>query len=88
MIHTSLRRRMGFLKRAVYFTKHRIPLGAKAFNVIQGRPLAEPVMQMNEYDVVAVLEVFARNQMEDVVVTLESHGPVLTARFSARMPIP
>jgi SAM-dependent methyltransferase len=81
MLHVSVRRRSSNLKKAIYFTRHRVPLASVVFNVLRGRVWNEPFTQMNEYDLLTVLEIFTCKGMEDVWVTLEPHGDVSTARL-------
>jgi 2-polyprenyl-3-methyl-5-hydroxy-6-metoxy-1,4-benzoquinol methylase len=88
MIHVSLRRQFNLVRRAIYFAKHRIPFAYRVSNVLQGKPSHTPVMQMNEYDCVRILEMFRRHSMIDIVVTPEIHGEtihgeIITARFDA-----
>ncbi len=91
MIHVSLRRKLNLRRRALYFARHRIPFAYYILNVLQGKPLHTPLMQMNEYDCVRILETFGRHRMPDVLVTPEIHGDairgeIVTARFDALRP--
>jgi 2-polyprenyl-3-methyl-5-hydroxy-6-metoxy-1,4-benzoquinol methylase len=91
MIHVSLRRKLNLRRRTFYFARHRIPFAYYVFNLLQGKPIRTPLMQMNEYDPVRILEIFARHGMTDVLVTPEIHGDairgeIVTARFDAFRP--
>jgi 2-polyprenyl-3-methyl-5-hydroxy-6-metoxy-1,4-benzoquinol methylase len=84
MIHISLRRRLSPLKAAAYFIKHSVPWGWRLMNVLQGRPLNSPVMQMNEYDLVTVLDIFRRYGMSKVQLNHEEHAGTFTVRILAK----
>jgi cyclopropane fatty-acyl-phospholipid synthase-like methyltransferase len=84
MLHVSLRRKLSPARAAIYQIKHRIPLARFAFNFLQQRGFHAPLMQMNEYDLVRVLEIFSRHGMSDIMMTLENHRGVETARLLAR----
>jgi 2-polyprenyl-3-methyl-5-hydroxy-6-metoxy-1,4-benzoquinol methylase len=81
MLHVALRRR-GALKTAVYLAKRHVPGLRVVANVIQGKRVNEPFMQLNQYDLATVVESFARHGMDNVLVTLEDHGLILTARIA------
>lgn len=52
--------------------RYRIPPLHMAFNVIRGRPLTEPIMELNTYDIHAILGLSAENGIRDV--TIFQHG--------------
>jgi|SRR5215469_5198435 len=81
MIHFSIRRRSSRLRRASYIVKHKVPFAYVVANIIRRRDWNEPLMQMNEYDLPMVLDIFARHGMKKVGLVLEAHGPVLTVRL-------
>jgi hypothetical protein len=82
--HVTLRRPQRSVQRFIYFLKHRIPGARIIFNLLQGKQVNEPVMQMNEYDLPAVLAMFARQSMEDIffkpVDAGGTHGVLVFAR--------
>jgi cyclopropane fatty-acyl-phospholipid synthase-like methyltransferase len=84
MLHVSLRRNLPLWRSAVYRMKHSIPLASYAFNVLQNKPLRTPQMQMNEYDIVRVMEIFSRHKITEVSVTPENHRGVETAQLIGR----
>ena len=63
------------LKRA----KQSIPLLAGTINLLRGNPFKEPVMQMNEYDLNAILSVLQESQCHEVMLrftetSVQGHG--------------
>ena len=84
MLHVSLRRRLSPARAVVYRTRHAVPFASYVFNVIQGKPLFTPQMQMNEYDLPTVIAIFVRHGIRDILVTPENHRGVETARLMGR----
>ncbi len=84
MLHVSLRRNLPPARAAAYQIRHKIPLAGYALNLLQRKPLLAPQMQMNEYDLPRVLEIFSRHNMKEVSVTSEIHQGVQTARLIAK----
>lgn len=84
MLHVSLRRRFSPARAAVYRARHSVPLASYAFNLLQGKPLFTPQMQMNEYDLTRVISIFARHGVRDVLLTTENHRGAETARLMGR----
>jgi 2-polyprenyl-3-methyl-5-hydroxy-6-metoxy-1,4-benzoquinol methylase len=83
MLHMSLRRNFPFSKSVKYFAKHRIMGVRQMYNVLRGNRFDRPVMQMNEYDLLSVIEAFSGYGMDSFVV-LEDHSAVTTARVMGR----
>ncbi len=85
--HITLRRPQRIVNRIVYFMKHRLPGMRVVFNLLQGKKINEPVMQMNEYDLPAVLNMFTSAQMGDIVLLPVdaggTHGVLIFARKHA-----
>jgi 2-polyprenyl-3-methyl-5-hydroxy-6-metoxy-1,4-benzoquinol methylase len=86
MLHVSLRRAPSMVRRSVYWARLHVPGAHAALNLALGRPRREPMMQMNEYPLPAVLAQFHRAGMHDVLVGLEDHQGTLTASLTARRP--
>lgn len=84
MLHVSLRRRLSPARAAAYQVRHKFPFAGYALNLLQGRHLFAPQMQMNEYDLVRVLDIFRRNKMNEVAITFENHRSVETAMIMGR----
>lgn len=84
MLHVSLRRNFPPMRATAYQIRHKVPLAGYAFNLLQGKPLFAPQMQMNEYDLARVLEIFSRHNMKEISITSENHQGVATGRLMAR----
>jgi len=84
MLHVSLRRSLSRAHAAAYQVRHKIPFSRYVFNLLQGRHLLAPQMQMNEYNLVRVLGIFCRHKMKDVAITFENHRGVETAMIMGR----
>jgi SAM-dependent methyltransferase len=87
MLHVSLRRDFPLSKAAKYFAKHHIWGVRQIYNVLRGNRFDRPVMQMNEYDLLSVIEAFSGYGM-DTFVVLEDHSAVTTARIMGRRMLP
>jgi SAM-dependent methyltransferase len=83
-LHVSLRRNASTLGSIAYFVKHRIPGGRFLVNVLTGRTWKEPLVEMNEYDLIDVLNLFAEHGMKEIVVFPERHGKCDTAMIYGR----
>jgi len=83
-LHYSLQRTLTPTKAFAYAMKHHIPFGRIAMNVIQGKALSAPAMQMNNYSLIDLLALFEDSGMENVVVMPEQHESALTARILAQ----
>jgi SAM-dependent methyltransferase len=83
-LHVSLRRNASTLGAIAYFLKHRIPGGRFLVNALSGRKWNEPLVEMNEYDLVDVLNLFADHGMKETVVVPERHGRCDTATIYGR----
>jgi SAM-dependent methyltransferase len=60
-----VRRRLPPLEQLVYFLQHNVPLARHGFNLLKGRRLSEPLMQMNTYDLVEVIAVYLANGIRE-----------------------
>lgn len=83
MLHMSIRRPTTARKRLAYWIRFHVPFGGSVLNVLAGRPIGIPGMQMNEYPLSEVLESFHLAGMPDVWVNLSDHNGVLTASLTA-----
>lgn len=81
MIHISLKRNQSLARRVVYFARHHIPLTNQALNLLQGRPLSDQPIEMNEYNLLNLIDTFRAYSIPDVLVALENHGACITARL-------
>ena len=59
-------------RNAANWLRYRVPPVQYAYNLLRGRPLAEPVMELNTYDIHAVLALCAEKGIHDV--SLFRHG--------------
>jgi len=83
-IHVSCRRNLPMARELAYFCKTKLPFGYVLFNMLQGRRMFEPRMEVNEYDAGRLLEVLQRAGFQELLTKLENHGTSLTASFSSR----
>jgi SAM-dependent methyltransferase len=83
-LHITLKRRSRPAKRLVYFMKHRVPGARPLFNLLQGKRLTEPVMQMNEYDLPEVVQLFEATGMEDLHILPHPAGDTFGVMIFAR----
>jgi SAM-dependent methyltransferase len=84
MLHVSLRRQLSPARAMVYRTRHGIPFASHMLNLLQGKPLFTPQMQMNEYDLARIIAIFMRHDIQNILVTSEIHRGVETARLMGR----
>ncbi len=54
------------LKRVVYFCKHALPVSRYLLNLIQGKAIDEPLMQINPYPIRAVYDLFESAGLRNV----------------------
>jgi 2-polyprenyl-3-methyl-5-hydroxy-6-metoxy-1,4-benzoquinol methylase len=67
-----VRRRLPPLEQFVYFLKHYVPFARYFFNLLQGRRFSEPLMQMNQYDLIEVTALYSAHGIRDF--TFYTHG--------------
>jgi SAM-dependent methyltransferase len=84
VLHFSLARTLGPGKAAVYALKHYVPGGRHVLNILQGRPWDAPGMEMNEYALTDLFNVFAARGFEEIVVVPDVHPTAMTARIFGR----
>jgi hypothetical protein len=60
-----LRRRLPPLEQFVYFLQHNVPLARHCFNLLKGRQLSEPLMQMNPGDLIEVIAMYSANGIRE-----------------------
>jgi ubiquinone/menaquinone biosynthesis C-methylase UbiE len=83
-LHVSLRRNHGPLQRIFYQARHRLPLAQLAANLATRRRWNEPRVQMNEYDLPRLLELFVAHGIGRTLVVPEQHGQYCTALLFGR----
>jgi SAM-dependent methyltransferase len=83
-LHLTLKRPRKFSKRAIYFLKHHVPGARILFNLLQGKDFLEPVMQMNQYDLSAALQVFEANDMTNIFLSPMDSGGTFSVMIFAQ----
>lgn len=84
LIQLSTKRNHGRWHALRYHIRHRVPGGQAAMNLLDGRAIDTPVMQMNEYPLDAVLHLFHQHGFEQMMVRYEDHGDADAAMIFAR----
>jgi ubiquinone/menaquinone biosynthesis C-methylase UbiE len=64
-LHFPVRRHLPPLEQFVYFLQHNVPLAHHCFNLLKGRQVSEPLMQMNTYDLVEVIVSYSANGIRE-----------------------
>ena len=83
-MHVCCRRNLPLARELVYFSKNKIPCANTLFNILQGKRIFEPSMEMNEYDVGRLMDIFKAAGFEELMTKLENHGHSLTASFYSK----
>lgn len=83
-IHVSVQRRRDWFREAIYTLRTRVPGLYVLANVLAGRPALDPPMQMNEYDLFAVLDLFRERGYAPPLIVSDDHGKTRTAQLIAR----
>ena len=83
-LHFSVRRRATLRTRLSYFVRHRVPFGALAINLLKGNPPGDAPMQMNEYPLPVVLDMFEARGITESHQFVEVHNGVTTVTLLAR----
>jgi 2-polyprenyl-3-methyl-5-hydroxy-6-metoxy-1,4-benzoquinol methylase len=60
-----VRRRLPALERLVYMISHNVPFTHCCLNLLKGRPFSEPLMQLNEYDLIEVVGLFSASGIRE-----------------------
>jgi SAM-dependent methyltransferase len=64
-LHFPVSRRLPPLEQFVYLLKHNVPFARYCFNMLQGRRFSEPLMQMNQYDLIEVIALYSANGIRE-----------------------
>ena len=83
-IHVSYRRNLRLERELVYLGCNKIPFAYILFNILQGKGVFEPRMEMNEYDVGRLLGILQGAGFKELMTKLENHGECLTASFYSK----
>jgi 2-polyprenyl-3-methyl-5-hydroxy-6-metoxy-1,4-benzoquinol methylase len=83
-VHVLCRRNLPFAKELAYFGKSNFPGGHILLNILKGRRMFEPKMEMNEYDLGRLLGVLQQFGFQELMTKLEIHNDCLTASFYSK----
>ena len=64
-MHFPVRRRLTPLAQFVYFLQHNVPLAGQCINLLRGRRISEPLIQMNAYDLIEVIALYSANDVRE-----------------------
>lgn len=76
----------GRLRDTLRKTMRYTTIGNYAANLLKGRPIDEPVMQMNEYSPFEIMALIKKRGVDEVVAQPEWHRTCLTVSWLGRMP--
>jgi SAM-dependent methyltransferase len=65
-LHVPIDRKLSLSGKLAYFGKHVVPGCRFLFNIVQRKPISEPLMQMTPYPIGAVLDVLQASGVEDI----------------------
>lgn len=83
-LHFTYARRASLIRRVVHRLRRRIPGVNRVANLVQGRPLGEPLIPMNRYDLGALLTMLGDLGCLHVHARLTDHGGHLGAMLLFR----
>lgn len=86
MLHVSTRRELAPARQLAYFFRHNVPYGNYLINLLAGKPLQAPPMQMNEYELPLIIKLFHESGMSRIVMDVEYHTKFQTVALFARKP--
>jgi trans-aconitate methyltransferase len=65
-LHVPIDRDLGLLKNIAYFAKHALPGSRYIFNLLQGKSVSEPLMQINSYQIRALYDVLESAGLHEI----------------------
>lgn len=83
-LHFPVSRDGGTLERWRYWARCNVPGAHRLSNLMRGRPISEPMMQMNAYPLPTIFSLFEEFGFERSISALERHFNVLTIRVTAQ----
>ena len=83
-LHFPVRHRLPPVERFVYMVKQNLPFTRYYFNLLQARPLSEPLMQMNEYDLIEVMALGSVNGIREFALHPNRLGGTLSVILIGR----
>jgi len=63
-----VRRSLSPLKQLAYMVKHNVPLARYCFNLLRGRRFSEPLMQLNEYNLIEVMALCSASGIREFAI--------------------
>jgi SAM-dependent methyltransferase len=82
-LHVTTKRTLSAAKELIYFIKHHVPLAHYALNLLQRKRWNEPLMQMNDYPLYGLIDLYLAKGMTDIFLEPtygSSMGFILYAR--------
>lgn len=73
LIQFTTKRNHGWRREIGYRIRHSLPGGQQLVNILKGRRIDAPMMQMNEYPIEEVMRLFNRKGFDELVVSYENH---------------
>jgi 2-polyprenyl-3-methyl-5-hydroxy-6-metoxy-1,4-benzoquinol methylase len=67
------------LQQVVYTIKHKVPFTRHCFNLLRGRRISEPLMQLNEYNLIEVMALCSANGIQETTVRSSTFAGGLSA---------
>lgn len=74
VLHFTYDRQASFLRKAVNWVRHNIPLAHPVFNILQDKRLAERPIQMNYYNLGRLINIFHDNNLTSLFLETTNHG--------------
>ncbi len=63
-----VRRRLSPLEQLAYVVNHNVPFARYCFNLIRGRRLSEPLMQLNQYNLIEVMALCSASGIREFAI--------------------
>lgn len=84
LIQVSIGRNYSGWRNLRYRLRHHFPGGQAIMNLLDGKAIGAPVMQMNEYPLDELLHLFSRKDFGELLLQHEDHGGIDTVTIVAR----
>jgi SAM-dependent methyltransferase len=81
VLHYTYATRASAARKTINWARHTVPFAHNLLNVVQGRPVLEPPMQMNRYSVNALLKLFLGVGLQRAHLQHTDHGGHLGVIF-------
>jgi 2-polyprenyl-3-methyl-5-hydroxy-6-metoxy-1,4-benzoquinol methylase len=83
-IHVCCGRNLPLARNLVYLSQSKIPGASVLFNILEGKRMFEPRMEMHKYDVGRLLDILQQAGFKELMTKLENHGDCLTASLYSK----